>query len=179
MLQIHSLLLRNLLPAQSAARLGLFTRSVMSRDAMPLQTVDGLRLMGIGTRAGITADGDAMPETRDTRTNEQRYYDTLTRIAKHYQTAQQLLCSGERQYGIDGTEALEYAYENIQGEARAAIKGKRRPVDKPAVSKRVQRDAAAGMKADMASALLKLMSQRSRQRRSASPCPAYGENGNG
>jgi len=61
---------------------------------------------------------------------EIRLYDALRRISRDYQTAERLLRSGERQYGISGSEALEYAYENIQAEAKAAIRGLRikRPV---------------------------------------------------
>lgn len=59
--------------------------------------------------------------------NEQRYFDTLRRIAKDYMTVEKLQKNAERQYGIGYEEALEYAYENIQQEAANAIKGKRRP----------------------------------------------------
>ena len=59
--------------------------------------------------------------------NEQRYFDALTKIAKHYMPAEKLLRDGEKLYGVSGKEALEMAYENIQDEARAAIKGRRRP----------------------------------------------------
>lgn len=62
------------------------------------------------------------------QSNEQRYYDTLRRIAKHYQTAEQLQRRAYKDWGLhDPLEALEYAYENIQQEAKIAIKGKRRP----------------------------------------------------
>lgn len=56
--------------------------------------------------------------------NERRYYDTLRRIAREYQSAEKLLRGGD---GWNGDDLLEMAYENIQGEAAAAIKGKRRP----------------------------------------------------
>lgn len=58
--------------------------------------------------------------------NEQLYFDTLKRIARSYQTADQLKRRGG-QYGLDAAEEIEMAYENIQGEAERAIKGKRRP----------------------------------------------------
>jgi len=61
------------------------------------------------------------------QSNEQRYYDALKRIAKHYDTAENLLRDGETGYGLSGEETLQYAYENIQGEAACAIRGKRRP----------------------------------------------------
>lgn len=54
---------------------------------------------------------------------EIRLVGVLRRIARDYQSAEQLLRNGEREYGISGSEALEYAYDNIQCEARAAVKG--------------------------------------------------------
>jgi hypothetical protein len=59
--------------------------------------------------------------------NEVRMYETLRRIARDYQTPDQLRRSAERQYGLSYEEALEYAYENIQADAKAAIKGMKRP----------------------------------------------------
>lgn len=58
--------------------------------------------------------------------NEQRYFDALKRIARGYQTSDQLRRSAG-QYGLSHTEELEMAYENIQQEAKRAIHGKRRP----------------------------------------------------
>lgn len=55
-----------------------------------------------------------------------RYYDALKRIAS-YETAERLLKHGERAYGLPGEEVLEMSYENMHAEARAAIKGKKRP----------------------------------------------------
>ena len=55
-----------------------------------------------------------------------RYYDALKRIAA-YETAERLLRHGERNYGISGEEVLEMSYENMHCEARAAIKGRKRP----------------------------------------------------
>ena len=62
----------------------------------------------------------------DKQSNEQRYYDALKRIARDYQTSDQLRRRAG-QYGCDHVEELEMVYENIQGEANAAIKGRRRP----------------------------------------------------
>ena len=58
--------------------------------------------------------------------NEQFYFDTLKKIARKYQTAEQLRRRGG-QYGLDADEEIEMAYENIQAEAENAIRGKRRP----------------------------------------------------
>lgn len=60
------------------------------------------------------------------QSNEQRYYDALARIAKGYQSTSHLR-RDSREWGLDYGDALEMAYENIQGEAEAAIRGKRRP----------------------------------------------------
>jgi len=58
--------------------------------------------------------------------NEQRYFDTLKRIAS-YQSPEWLRKHGEDEYGITSDEALEYAYENAINDAKRAVKGKRRP----------------------------------------------------
>lgn len=57
----------------------------------------------------------------------QRYFDVLRRIARDYQTPEQLRRHAQRDYGLDGDEAIEMAYENLRIEAANAIKGKRRP----------------------------------------------------
>lgn len=56
-----------------------------------------------------------------------RMHRTLERIAKQYQTPAQLQRASEKKWGIEYCEALEMAYENIQTEAKAAIKGVRLP----------------------------------------------------
>lgn len=58
--------------------------------------------------------------------NEQRYYDTLQKIARGYQTSDQIRRSAPKE-GFDFDEMLEMVYDNIQGEAERAIHGKRRP----------------------------------------------------
>lgn len=58
--------------------------------------------------------------------NEQRYFDALKKIARSYQSSDQLRRNAG-QYGLSHGEELEAAYENIQQEAERAIKGKRRP----------------------------------------------------
>jgi hypothetical protein len=58
--------------------------------------------------------------------NEQRYFDTLKKIARGYQTSDQLRRNAG-QYGCNHVDELEMSYENIQSEAKAAIKGRRRP----------------------------------------------------
>ena len=61
-----------------------------------------------------------------TPSDAQRYYDALKRIARGYQTAAQLRRRAG-QYGLTFEEEIEMSYENIQGEAAAAIHRKRRP----------------------------------------------------
>ena len=61
---------------------------------------------------------------------QRRMYDALKRIARGYQAPDQLRRNSERQYGLDYAEALEYAYENMQQDAKNAIKGLRRPAEK-------------------------------------------------
>lgn len=57
---------------------------------------------------------------------EQRYYDALKRIAR-YDSPEKLRRSGETDYGLEPEEVIEMAYENVIEEAKAAIKGQRRP----------------------------------------------------
>ncbi len=65
-----------------------------------------------------------MPEKQS---NEQRYFDALKRITA-YQSPERLLKKSWDDWGLeDGTEALEYAYENVLQEAKSAIKNRRRP----------------------------------------------------
>lgn len=62
------------------------------------------------------------------QSNEQRYYDALKRIAKDYMTPAQIARDAAKSFGaLSAREYLEMAYENIQEEAKRAIKGRRRP----------------------------------------------------
>jgi hypothetical protein len=72
-----------------------------------------------------------MSETKHTPgpSNEQRYYDALKRITE-YQTPARMRRSSEKDWGLPFEEHLEYAYENIQQEAKTAILGRRRPAGK-------------------------------------------------
>jgi hypothetical protein len=58
---------------------------------------------------------------------EQKLFDALKRITA-YQAPEKLRKNAESQYGLEGDEAIEFAYENVLAEARQAIKGMRRPV---------------------------------------------------
>lgn len=60
------------------------------------------------------------------QSNEQRYFDALKRITK-YMSPERLRARSEREYGLSFEEALEMAYDNIQGEAEIVVRGKRRP----------------------------------------------------
>lgn len=59
--------------------------------------------------------------------NEQRYFDALKRIATGYHKPEWFEKNATRAYGCSPEEAMSMAYENMQQEARAAVKGKRRP----------------------------------------------------
>lgn len=59
-------------------------------------------------------------------TREQRLYGALKRISV-YESAARLHKNAERDYGLSGNEAIECAYENVLQEAKAAIKGMRKP----------------------------------------------------
>jgi len=56
---------------------------------------------------------------------EVRLYDALRTIARGYQSPTQLHRNAEREFGCDGAEAIEMAYENIQQLAANAIRGVR------------------------------------------------------
>lgn len=55
---------------------------------------------------------------------------TLRNIADGYQAPEQLRRSSQIDYGLDYEECLEMAYENIQEEARRAVRGVR-PIQTP------------------------------------------------
>lgn len=58
-----------------------------------------------------------------------RMYSALKEIAR-YQTPDQLRRGSQKEYGLDSSEALEYAYENVLETARRATKGVRLPKQK-------------------------------------------------
>lgn len=60
---------------------------------------------------------------------QQRLYDVVKRIARTYRKSESILARPDA--GLDPHECLEYAYDNIQAEAAAAIKGVRRPKQNP------------------------------------------------
>lgn len=73
---------------------------------------------------------------------EARFYQALKRIVR-YMSPERLRRQAEKQYGLTYEEALEMAYDNIQGEAMSALKGyrqKRKP--KPAEAPRPALDEA-------------------------------------
>ena len=55
-----------------------------------------------------------------------RMYDALKQISQ-YMTAAEMNRKAERLYGLDCAEAIEMAYDNVIAEAKAAIKGMKRP----------------------------------------------------
>lgn len=64
--------------------------------------------------------------TSDPHANERRYFDALRQITA-YDSPERIERTAERDWGLEPHEALQMAYDNIQGEARAALHGKRRP----------------------------------------------------
>lgn len=66
--------------------------------------------------------------TKETITEQaQRYYDALLKISREFYSADRLMKTSERLYGLSPEEALVMAYENMQNAAKIAIKGRRRP----------------------------------------------------
>lgn len=61
---------------------------------------------------------------------QQKLYDALKKIAREFQSPDQLRRNAERDYGLSVSEALEMAYENIQTLAADTIRGVRRPKQK-------------------------------------------------
>jgi hypothetical protein len=64
----------------------------------------------------------------------QQMYHALYLISKKYMTPEQMQRKSNRMYGLEYSEALEYAYENMQTTARNAIRGVRLPKVPPASS---------------------------------------------
>ena len=62
-----------------------------------------------------------MTERQKTQFNYMR--GILVRIGKKYASPDKLRRTAESEYGLRFDEALEMSYENIQEEARAAVKG--------------------------------------------------------
>lgn len=63
-----------------------------------------------------------------TKTQEQQFNrmrNALLRISKDYMTPDQIRRDSEKRWGLDYEESLEMSYENIQNEARMAVKGVR------------------------------------------------------
>lgn len=59
--------------------------------------------------------------------NEQLYFDALKRISL-YQSVERLRRSSQKDWGLEFSEALEMAYENVIEEAKQSVRGKRRPL---------------------------------------------------
>lgn len=58
---------------------------------------------------------------------ELKLFCALKLIAKGYDSPDRIRRNCEKKYGLPYEEAIGYAYENIQSEAAAAIKGLRLP----------------------------------------------------
>lgn len=66
---------------------------------------------------------------------EQKLFDALKHIAVNFDTVERIKRNSDKDFGISGEEALEYAYENMQRVARSAVRGMRRPQTNQAPSK--------------------------------------------
>jgi len=79
------------------------------------------------TYVQATRNGEIKETTKTPKQKEQfnRMRATLKKIAKGYQTPDQIRRGAEKQYGLDADEAVGYAYENIQADAASAVKGVR------------------------------------------------------
>ena len=64
--------------------------------------------------------------TKKQFTNMWKMYTALKKISC-YDSIEKLHRHAEKEYGCEPSEAIEMAYENIQLEAKAAIKGVRLP----------------------------------------------------
>lgn len=64
---------------------------------------------------------------------EQKLYDALKRIAS-YDSLTKIARTSKRNYGLQPSEVVEMAYENVIFEAKSAIKGMKRPTDRAALS---------------------------------------------
>lgn len=73
-----------------------------------------------------------MSEKQRIKFNQMR--NALIQISSHYQTPAQLERGSGDQYGLDYTEALEMAYENIQDLAKQSVKGVKFIPDKTALT---------------------------------------------
>jgi hypothetical protein len=57
---------------------------------------------------------------------ERKLFDALKRITQ-YDEPDKLKRRAQRDYGLESDEAVEMAYENVLQEAKAGIRGMRRP----------------------------------------------------
>lgn len=69
---------------------------------------------------------DTLPGTPAEPTAEERFHAALVRISK-YMPPEKLHRQSEKLYGLEGSEAVEMAYENVIEEAKTALKGYRKP----------------------------------------------------
>lgn len=62
--------------------------------------------------------------------------NALIRINKGYMTPDQIRRCTDKEYGLSYEDSLEMAYENLQSEAKEAVKGVRELTDKTAPANR-------------------------------------------
>jgi hypothetical protein len=88
---------------------------------------EGCSHVGDAMKRDALLNGKSVPVKTVQQSDAQRYYDALKHIATAYESAERVKQVAEKRYGLTGDEALEMAYDNIQQEAKQAIRGKRRP----------------------------------------------------
>lgn len=52
-----------------------------------------------------------------------RMRNALKRIASHYESVEDIERHAEKKWGLPPEEAIRYAYDNVQDEARSAVRG--------------------------------------------------------
>lgn len=80
-----------------------------------------------GGAGGVNEEGETVKAVK--ASNEQRYYDALKRITS-YKDPDWIHGHPDKTldlWGLNGSEAIAAAYENVIGEAKAAIRCRRRP----------------------------------------------------
>ncbi|MCA9307849.1 MAG: hypothetical protein KDA16_15080 [Phycisphaerales bacterium] len=68
-------------------------------------------------------------DKRPFKINPKHYWQMYWRLKEisKYQSAESLKRHAERDYGVDGSEGIEMAYENVLATAKSGLKGVRKP----------------------------------------------------
>ena len=66
---------------------------------------------------------NSIPMTKKQAEQFNQMLSTLKRISKHYESSSKIRRTSQKDYALEYEEALEYAYDNIQADAKDACKG--------------------------------------------------------